>query len=74
MTNEIMALQWQEPICGSFGPGVSRPAEPKRAKRFTLVVRQQAARPMTVTLLAENKKLALRYAANRWPGAAVEAA
>lgn len=74
MTTEIMALQWQEPIRGSFGPGVSRPAVPERAKKFTLVVRQQAARPMKVTLMAESRKLALRYAQARWPGAAVEAA
>ncbi len=59
---------------GAFGPGVSRPAEPKRAKPFTLVVKQQAARPVKVTLMAENRTLALRYAANRWPGAQVEAA
>ena len=72
--NEMIPLHWEEPVRGSFGPGVSRPAEPKRAKKFTLVVRQQMSRPMKVTLLAENKKLALRYAANRWPGAAVEAA
>lgn len=72
--NEMIPLQWEEPIRGSFGPGVSRPVEPKRARRYTLVVRQQMAQPMKVTLLAENKKLALRYAANRWPGAAVEAA
>lgn len=67
-------LLWEDETRGSFGPGISRPAAPERAKRFTLVVRQQAARPMKVTLLAENKKLALRYATNRWPGAAVEAA
>jgi len=74
MTSEIVPFQWEESIRGSFGPGVSRPATPQRARKFTLVVRQQAARPMKVTLLAENKTLALRYAANRWPGAAVEAA
>ncbi len=74
MTTEITAFQWAEPIRGSFGPGISRPIVPERARKFTLVVRQQAAQPMKVTLLAENKKLALRYAENRWPGARVEAA
>ena len=70
--NEMLPFQWEEPIRGSFGPGVSRPALPERARKFTLVVRQQAARPMKVTLLAENKKLALRYATARWPEAQVE--
>lgn len=71
---EIAAFQWIESVHGSFGPGVSRPAVPERARRYTLVVRQQMAQPMKVTLMAENKKLALRYAQARWPGAAVEAA
>lgn len=74
MTNEITAFQWEEPIRGSFGPGISRPKVAGRARKFTVVVRQQCARPMKVTLLAENKTLALRYAKNRWPGAAVQAA
>lgn len=71
---EIVPFQWEESNRGLFGPGVSRPAVPQRARKFTLVVRQQAAQPMKVTLLAESKKLALRYAQARWPGAAVEAA
>ena len=74
MTNEIAALQWEETIRGSFGPGISRPKVAGRARKFTVVVRQQCARPMKVTLLAESKSLALRYARARWPGAAVEAA
>ena len=69
-----VTFQWQDQPTGLFGPGVSRPTEPKRAKPFTLIVKQQTARPIKVTLMAENKKLALRYAANRWPGAQVEAA
>jgi len=71
---EIVPFQWEEPTKGAFGPGISRPAVAKSARKFTVVVRQQAARPMKVTLLAENRKRALRYAQARWPGAAVEAA
>jgi len=69
-----IAFQWHEHQSGSYGPGISRPAVPERAKKFTLQVKQGGARPMKVTLMAENQKLALRYAANRWPGAAVEVA
>jgi hypothetical protein len=74
MKSEPITFQWQEHPQGLFGPGVSRPAEPKRAKPFTLLVKQQTARPIKVTLMAESKTLAKRYAANRWPGAVVEVA
>lgn len=74
MKGSPISFQWHDEPTGLFGPGVSRPAEPKRAKPFTLIVKQQTARPIKVTLMAENKTLAKRYAANRWPGADVEAA
>jgi len=69
-----VTFQWQEHPQGAFGPGVSRAADPQRARRFTLLVRQQTAKPMKVMLMAESKALAMKYAANRWPGAAVEVA
>jgi hypothetical protein len=71
--NDIVPLQWEETNRGSFGPGVSRPAAPERARKFTVMVRQHAAQPMKVTLMAESKTKAVRYASARWPGAAVEA-
>jgi len=69
-----VTFQWQEHPQGAFGPGVSRAADLQKAKKFTLLVKQQTAKPMRVTLFAENKKAALKYAQNRWPGAAVEVA
>lgn len=74
MKSQPITFQWHEHQQGLFGPGVSRPAEPKRAKPFTLVVRQQAAKPVKVTLMAESLKLAKRYAQARWPGSDVEVA
>lgn len=69
-----VTFQWHDQPTGLIGPGISRPAEPRDAQPFTLIVKQQTARPIKVTLMAENSELALRYAANRWPGAQVEAA
>ena len=67
-------FQWQEHQPGAFGPGVSRAADLEKTKKFTLLVKQQTAKPMKLVLFAENKKMALKYAQNRWPGAAVEVA
>lgn len=68
-------LLWQEDAPkGSFGPGISRAREGERTKQFTLRVRQGVAQPMKVTLHAANKKDAVKFARNRWPGATVEAA
>jgi hypothetical protein len=69
-----VTFQWQEHQPGAYGPGVSRAADLGKAKKFTLLVKQQAAKPMKLVLFAENQKLALKYARNRWPGAAVEVA
>ncbi len=74
MKGEPITFQWHEHPTGSFGPGVSRPAEPKRAKPFVLHVKHGKARATKVTLMAENDQLATRFAENRWPGAAVEVA
>lgn len=67
-------LLWDEGARGSFGPGVSRPREGENTRQFTVVVRQQQARPMKVVLAAASKRKAVQYAKNRWPGAQVEAA
>ena len=72
MKGSPIAFQWQETPAGSFGPGLSRPAAPERAKPFTLRVKQLKARPVKVTLMAENEERAIEYAGNRWPGALVE--
>ncbi len=70
-----VVLTWREDgPRGSFGPGVSRPRDGERTKPFTLRVMQGNALPMKVTLHASNKRTAIKYAKNRWPGAAVEAA
>lgn len=70
-----VVLLWHEDAPkGSFGPGISRPREGERTKPFAVIVKQGNARPMKVTLHAATKREALRYAKNRWPGAAVEAA
>lgn len=74
MKSEPITFQWHEHPTGNFGPGVSRPARPERAKPVALLVTQGRGRPMKVTLMAESNKLAIRYAENRWPGAAVEVA
>lgn len=74
MKGEPLTFQWHEHPTGSFGPGVSRPAKPERAKPVALLVRQGKSRPMKVTLMAETQKLAVRYAQARWPGAEVEVA
>ena len=70
----VVLLWREEEPRGNFGPGISRPREGERTKPFAVRVKQANARPMKVTLHAANKTTALRYAKNRWPGAAVEAA
>lgn len=65
---------WDDSIRGSYGPGVSHAREGERTRPITVLVRQQAARPMRVTLQAKTKADAIKFARNRWPGAAVEVA
>lgn len=67
-------MLWNDERMGSYGPGVSRAREGEKTKPFTVVVRQNAGRPMKVTLQARNQTDALKFARNRWPGAAVEVA
>lgn len=68
-------LQWAntEPT-GLYGEGLSRPKTGARTREYRLRVKQ----PMTKALIwytrAESKRHAIRYAENRWLGAAVEVA
>jgi hypothetical protein len=54
------------------GEGISRPVANARTKSFTLIVYQPRLQPMTVTMRAETKTAAIKYAKARWPGATVE--
>lgn len=65
---------WDDGVQGTYGPGISRAAEGERTKPFTVLVRQQSARPMKVTLPARTRADAIKFARNRWPGASVEVA
>ena len=69
-----IVLQWDEPLHGKFGDGVSRPRQGQKTRPYTLLVRQRENRPMRVTLPAPSRQAALRYARNRWPEAEVEVA
>jgi hypothetical protein len=68
-------LQWMEEAQESrHGEGISRPVFQARTRLYTLRVRQPQQRPMVMTMRAESKAAAIRYAQARWPNAAVEAA
>ena len=69
-----VALQWEIEERGRHGEGISRPVAKARTKPIRLRVKPQGQSPMLVTLQAETKRHAIRYATNRWPGAAVEVA
>lgn len=69
---EIAPFQWQIEQKGQFGDGISRPRPGQRTKAFRLKVQLPKATPMIVTMAAPDRRSALLYAKNRWPGAAVE--
>lgn len=70
-----VCLHWNiTPTTANLGEGISRPRPKERTRSYTLLVRHANERPMKVTLQAPNKRLALKYVQNRWPGAAVEVA
>lgn len=71
---DFTPLLWEEEEKGRFGEGISRPRPKASVRQYTLIIYQQGARPMTCTMKAENKRRALLYARNRWPGAEVEVA
>lgn len=68
----LPALTWNEndnEAC--LGPGQSRPVPGARTRMYRLTVKPVDSKPMKVLMRAENSKMALRYASNRWPRAAV---
>lgn len=66
-------MLWQEPPTPArYGPGVSRPRDGERTRPFKLLVRRGSEPAMRMTLAAPSRRDAIRYALNRWPGAAVE--
>jgi hypothetical protein len=66
-------LSWiDDDIRVKRGEGISRPVANARTRSFTLIVYQLRLRPMTVTMRAETKAAAIRYAKARWPGSEVE--
>lgn len=73
-TGVMLPFQWEEPIVGRFGEGISRPRLKARTRQYRLIVYPMGARPMTWITRAETKRHAIRYAQARWPGATVEAA
>jgi hypothetical protein len=56
----------------TLGPGVSRPSSAAHARLHQMRVKCPGSAVMTVSLLAENRHCALRYAQNRWPDCSVE--
>jgi hypothetical protein len=66
-------LSWiDDDIRVKRGEGISRPFADARTKLYALIVYQPHLRPMTVTMRAENKEAAVKYAKARWPGSEVE--
>jgi hypothetical protein len=70
--NRIASNSWDDAPAGAqHGPGISRAANPAAARTFRLRVAPPRGAAMIVTLRAESKRLAVRYAANRWPEATI---
>ena len=68
----LPALTWEENDSEArLGPGQSRPEPGARTQMYRLTVKPVDSKPMKVLMSAENSKMALRYALNRWPHAAV---
>lgn len=71
-TNKLLSFTWNEDgYTNRFGEGVSRPKKGARCKLHNLSVENAGGMPMKVTLPAESKAAALRYARSRWPEASV---
>lgn len=56
-----------------YGAGISRPLTTKGTRQFKLRVQTSTGSPMILTMRAENKRAAIKYAQNRWPNSSVEA-
>lgn len=72
-SKDNFVLPWREDdgCQPTLGEGISRPMAKARTTLFKLLVKPSRAQPMTVSLPAENKAAAVRYAQNRWPQAEV---
>lgn len=70
--SKIASLTWNDEAGARLGPGVSRAADGASTRPFRVRVRLSRGTPMVVTLQAETKARALRYAQNRWPDSTVE--
>lgn len=69
-----VVLQWTTESRSRHGEGISRPMAKAHTMPVRLRVTAQGQTPMLVTLHAETKRHAIRYAEARWPGAAVDVA
>jgi len=56
----------------NLGEGVSRPNPKARTKLFNVLVTFTQTKPMRMTIRAETKRHAIKYASNRWPQATIE--
>ena len=68
-------LPWawhDEPSNSKHGEGISRPRLGAHTREYRVRVIKDGALPLVWITRAETKRHALRYAQNRWPGAAVE--
>ena len=75
MTGTMLPFQWlEEPSTSRHGDGISRPLPKTRTREYRVIIYKPGAQPMTWITRAETKRHAIRYAENRWPGAAVEVA
>jgi hypothetical protein len=69
----MLPWAWHEESDDSkHGEGISRPRPGAHTREYRVLVRKAYAQPMVWITQAETKRHALRYAQNRWPGAAVE--
>ena len=69
----MLPFQWAEELSAArLGDGISRPRPGSRTRKYKLIIYPNGARPLTWITRAESKRAAMKYARNRWPGAAVE--
>lgn len=67
----FLPMMWPEGE-PNLGEGVSRPKDSARTRLYNLLVTFSSARPMRMTLQAETKRHAMKYAKARWPEATIE--
>lgn len=72
MSDFSVVMNWQEDQPSRNGPGISRPVPGAPTKTYELRVRPLHGSLMKVTLKAESRAHAQRYAQARWPEAKVE--